>query len=320
MNLTEAIEHASALALPGFLSDDDSLTSERVTNEGAIALLLDAWRTSPAGSEPFSFDLVRGLADRNRATCDAFGADRLRDTPGPNLARRLSDGDLVRGVAALQRRDPAEVARVAGPDLRDLGIAYLDAPVSGMVVGIDIETTSREPDRGYIVNVGLEVMALAPDARPEHPFSAYCGIPSQYAETGVPLADIHHITWSDLAGATPFRKDARMQAALLATLERFPYMAHNAAFEDSWLMLHLDGYAEARKAGRIVPVDTRDVCRRVDPEVRTLPRESRPATLENWARRRGTLKAGESERHLGLDDVDLMLRTVQAEFSARNMF
>ena len=97
-------------------------------------------------------------------------------------------------------------------------------------------------------------------------------------------------------------------------------MAHNAAFEDSWLMLNLDGYAEGRKAGRIIPIDTRDICRRIDPEYRTLPHDSRPATLENWARRRGTLKKDEKERHLGLEDVDLMFRTVEAEFAARNMF
>ena len=85
-------------------------------------------------------------------------------------------------------------------------------------------------------------------------------------------------------------------------------------------MLHLDGYAEARKAGKIAIVDSRDVCRRIDPDVRMLPRESSPASLENWARRRGTLKADEKERHLGLDDVFLMLRTMQAEFNERNMF
>ena len=51
-----------------------------------------------------------------------------------------------------------------------------------------------------------------------------------------------------------------------------------------------------------------------------LPHEGRPASLESWARRRRTLVAGESEVHLGLDDVELMLRTVQAEFNERNMF
>ena len=85
-------------------------------------------------------------------------------------------------------------------------------------------------------------------------------------------------------------------------------------------MLHLNGYAEGRKAGRIVPIDTRDICRRIDPEVRMLPHDAKPAALETWARRRKTLKPNEKERHLGLDDVFLMLRTVQAEFNERNMF
>ena len=320
MNLSEAIEHAGALSFPGFVTDDATLTADRMANEEAISLLSDAWWQAEAGAEPFSFDLIRSLADRNRPTCDSFGADRLRDTPGSGLARRLSDDDLVRSVAALQHRDPAEVARTAGPTLDDLNIAYVEAPVSGLVMGIDIETTSREPSRGYIVNVGLEFMRMAPDAKPHDPFSAYFGLPDLYREKGVPLAEIHHIAWDDVSGRKPFRQDRKAQRALLACMERFPYMAHNAAFEDSWFKLHIDGYAEARKAGRIVPIDTRDVCRRVDPETKLLPHEQRPASLESWARRRKTLLTGESEKHLGLEDVELMLRTVQAEFAERNMF
>ena len=122
-----------------------------------------------------------------------------------------------------------------------------------------------------------------------------------------------------LAGETASRRLQRAEALLMA-LATFPYMAHNAAFEDSWFMLHLDGYAEARKAGKIVPIDTRDICRRIDPEVRTLPHDAKPAALETWARRRKTLKANEKEKHLGLEDVDLMFRTVEAEFAERNMF
>ena len=72
-------------------------------------------------------------------------------------------------------------------------------------------------------------------------------------------------------------------------MKKYPIMAHNAAFEDSWFMLHLPGYAEARRAGKIIVIDSRHICRSVDGEVRTLPRESAPASLQNWARRRGTL-------------------------------
>ena len=319
MDLSQAIDCASALVFPGFLTDDASLSAERTRNEDALVTLMGAWRETPAGKEPCAFDLIRSLADRNRDLCDRYGIERLRNVNVSTLARSLSNEDLIHAVAVLQHRRDVQVARLAGPDARDLNVAWVDAPVSGMVVGIDIETTDRDPARGYIINVGLEFMTVGPDARPHDPFAGYFGLPEMYAEKGVPLADIHKISWSDLEGKRPFREDSRAQAALLAALTAYPYMAHNAAFEDSWFMLHIDGYAEARKAGRVVPIDTRDICRRVDPETKTLPHEQRPASLESWARRRGTLRAGESERHLGLDDVELMLATVQAEFAERNM-
>lgn len=320
MELSQAIDLASAFVLPGLVSDEASLQAERMKNEDAIKTLMDAWRSAPAGKEPFGFDLVLSLVDRNRDVCDRIGAEKLRDTSPSALARKLPDADLVHAVAAMQRRPDAEVAAIAGPGLEDLNIAYVDAPVSGMVMGIDIETTDRDPARGYVVNIGLEFMDLAAKAKPHDAFAGYCGIPSMYAEKGVPLEFIHHITWDDLKDSEPLRTNAAMQKALLAAMCAYPFMAHNAAFEDSWFMLNIAGYAEARKAGKICVIDSRDICRRVDPEVRILPRESRPATLENWARRRGTLAADESEVHLGLDDVELMLRTVQAEFAERNMF
>ncbi len=319
MDLSQAIECANAFVFPGFLTDDASLSAERSKNEEALGVLRSAWMDAPAGKEPFPYELVLDLADRNRDVCDRFGTERLRGLSPSSLARGLSAADLIRAVAVLQHRSVAQVTALSGSDARDLNVAWVDAPVSGMVVGIDIETTERDPARGYIINVGLEFMTVGPKARPHDPFAGYFGLPEMYATKGVPLTEIHQITWSDLAGKTPFREDKQVQKALLAALCAYPFMAHNAAFEDSWFMLHIDGYAEARKDGRIVPIDTRDVCRRVDPEVRTLPHEMRPASLQSWAQRRGTLKAGESERHLGLDDVELMLATVQAEFTERNM-
>ena len=319
MDLSQAIDCASALTFPGFLTDDASLAAERMRNEDALVTLMAAWRDAEPGKEPCGYDLIRELADRNRDLCDRYGIERLRDVSPSCLSRGLTNDELIHAVAVLQHRTDAKVAALAGPDARDLNVAWVDAPVSGMVVGIDIETTDRDPARGYIINVGLEFMTVGPKAKPHDPFAGYFGLPELYAEKGVPLADIHKISWSDLEGRRPFREDKQVQAALLAAMSAYPFMAHNAAFEDSWFTLHIDGYAEARKAGRVVPIDTRDICRRVDPETKTLPHEQRPASLESWARRRGTLKAGESERHLGLDDVELMLATVQAEFAARNM-
>lgn len=319
MNLQQALEHANMLTFPGLVSSPEELDAERRSNEEAIALLTDTWKTSPLGKEAFSFDLVRNLAERNRELCDRIGEEALRDVQGINLPRRLSDKSIIAGIARLQGRSVQEVSASAGANLSDLAFTYAEKGVSGYVLGVDIETTHRDPDRGYIVNVGLAIMRLAVGAEPEQGHSAYFGIPDIYGKTGVPLADIHHITWDDVAGKKPFVSDTKAHEALLAAFGAFPVLAHNAAFEDAWFMLSLPGYAEARKAGKIVLVDTRDVCRRIDSDVRLLPRESFPATLENWALRRGTLKPGETERHLGLDDVFLMLRTVREEFSLHNM-
>lgn len=320
MNLSQALEHANAFMFPELIygSGYQVMDSERDKNEEAIDLLREAWKKEEKPGFPFG--IVRELADRNRALCDEIGADRLENASGRNLERGLTDEEVCQGIASMQGRTAQAVLREIRGDRSALGAAYVSKPVKGTVLGIDIETTSRDPDRGYIINVGWELMDLTSDATPRDGQAVWPGIPEMYAEKGVPLERIHHITWSMLDGHTPFREDRELQATLLKLMQTYPYMAHNAAFEDSWFMLHLDGYAEGRKAGKIVPIDTRDICRRLDGEVATLPRESSPASLENWALRRGTLKAGEEERHLGLDDTDLMLRTVHAEFSRKNMF
>ena len=320
MNVPQALEHANAFFFPELVygSGFQAMDSERQKNEEAMATLREefAKNDNPA----FGYDIIRDLADRNRDLCDQMGIERLNNTRDSSLARGMSDDDLCGQVAALQRRKKATVIREVHGDRNNLGVAYVTKPIKGTVLGIDIETTDRYPDRGYIINVGFELMDLTPDAEPYDPEVHFCGIPEMYRERGVPLERIHHITWADLDGQTPFRENKALQAKILKLMKQYPYMAHNAAFEDSWFTLYLDGYAEARKAGKIVPIDTRDICRQLDPEVKTLPRESSPASLENWARRRGTLQASENEVHQGLDDTNLMLKTVQAEFNARNCF
>ena len=197
---------------------------------------------------------------------------------------------------------------------------YDDCGLDDEFVCFDIETTGRAPERGYIINVGWEIMELTSDAVPHDAEAHYCGLPDIYRGEDVPLSNIHHITWDDIDGKKPFRENKELQKQLLKLMKKYPNMAHNAAIEDSWYKIHLDGYAEARRAGKIIVIDSRQICRSLDADVRSLPRESAPAALENWARRRGTLAAAANEQHLGLDDTDLMLRTVQAEFNLKNLF
>lgn len=319
MNAQQALEYSMQPFIPMFIYGDyDAMESERQRGEEALKALVDEWK---ANDEPgFGFDVILDLADRNRELCDQIGEARLRNLSSPMLSRSLSDADLCAGVGKLQGRGASVVAREVRGDRDAYAVAYVRKPIKGTVLGIDIETTGRAPERGYIINVGWELMDLTSTAEPREPEAHYCGLPELYREAGVPLNEIHHITWGDLEGNTPFRQDAQLHKTPLKLMKKYPYMAHNAAFEDSWFMLHLPGYAEARRAGKIIPIDTRHICRSLDGEVKTLPRESAPASLENWARRRGTLAADANELHLGLDDTDLMLRTVQAEFMRKQMF
>lgn len=320
MNVSQALEHASLMFIPELLLFEgySALDRERQKNEEALAALRDAYKKE---EEPgFDYSVIMDLAQRNREICDSIGIDKLNNTRDTSLARSLSDEDLSCGVAALQKRRAQTVINQIHGDARERGIAYISKPPKATVLGIDIETTDRYPDRGYIINVGFCLMEMTATAKPTDGETHFCGLPEQYKEEGVPLERVHHITWSDVEGKTPFRENKELQKKILKLMRKYPYMAHNAAFEDSWFMLNIDGYAEARKAGKITIIDSRDICRLVDPEVKTLPRESSPAALENWAKRRHTLDAGDKEVHQGLDDTDLMLRTVQAEFIARGAF
>lgn len=319
MNVNQALEYSMQPFIPMFIYGDyDAMESERRRGEEAMKTLIDEWR---ANDEPgFDFNVILQLADQNRELCDQIGENRLRNLSSPLLARSLSDADTCAGIAKLQGRSASAVARAVRGDRDAYAVEWVRKPIKGKVLGIDIETTGRAPERGYIINVGWELMDLTSDAVPHDPESHYCGLPEMYREAGVPLADIHKITWADVEGKRPFREDTELQKRLLSLMKKRPYVAHNAAFEDSWFMLHLPGYAEARREGKIIVIDSRQICRSIDEEVRTLPRESSPASLENWARRRGTLAADEAERHLGLDDTDLMLRTMQAEFNRKGMF
>lgn len=319
MNLSDAIGHASTIFMPEFLfgADEDMLLGERATNEEALHLLIEEYFTNP--NPAFGFDLVLDLAQRNRELCDMMGPESVQADRSRNLAGHLSDEDILRGVAALQHRSVDRVAKEVEGMNATKGVLYGSKPAKGTFLGIDIETTSTSPDRGYIVNVGWEFMELADGAEATDAHSEFCGLPEQYAETGVPLEEIHHISWSDISGKKPFFEDADLQKKLLKALKSKPFMAHNAAFEDAWFTLHLPGYAEARKEGKIIPIDTRDICRALDPEVRFMSWEAKPASLEAWAQRRGTLEADEVERHLGLDDTDLMFRTLIAELKERNL-
>lgn len=250
MNVSQALEYERQPFIPMFIyGDHGAMESERQKGEEALKVLETEYFTAE-GDPSFDFATVRDLADRNRDLCDQIGEARLHNVTPATLSRGLSDADTCAAIGKMQKRTAASVMREIRGDRDALGVAYARKPIQGTVLGIDIETTGRAPERGYIINVGWEIMELTSDAVPHDAEAHYCGLPDIYRGEDVPLSNIHHITWDDIDGKTPFRENKELQKQLLKLMKKYPYMAHNAAFEDSWFKIHLDGYAEARRAGQ----------------------------------------------------------------------
>ena len=264
MNVSQALEYERQPFIPMFIyGDHGAMESERQKGEEALKVLETEYFTAE-GDPSFDFATVRDLADRNRDLCDQIGEARLRNVTPATLSRGLSDADTCAAIGKMQKRTAASVMREIRGDRDALGVAYARKPIQGTVLGIDIETTGRAPERGYIINVGWEIMELTSDAVPHDAEAHYCGLPDIYRGEDVPLSNIHHITWDDIDDKTPFRENKELQKQLLKLMKKYPYMAHNAAFEDSWFKIHLDGYAEARRAGKIIVIDSRQICRSLD--------------------------------------------------------
>ena len=241
MNVSQALEYERQPFIPMFIyGDHGAMESERQKGEEALKVLETEYFT--AEDDPgFDFATVRDLADRNRDLCDQIGEARLRNVTPATLSRGLSDADTCAAIGKMQKRTAASVMREIRGDRDALGVAYARKPIQGTVLGVDIETTGRAPERGYIINVGWEIMELTSDAIPHDAEAHYCGLPDIYRGEDVPLSNIHHITWNDIDGKKPFRENKELQKQLLKLMKKYPYMAHNAAFEDSWFKIHLDG-------------------------------------------------------------------------------
>lgn len=320
MNVSQALEYERQPFIPMFIyGDHGAMESERQKGEEALKVLETEYFTAE-GDPSFDFATVRDLADRNRDLCDQIGEARLRNvTPATpfarpvrcrHLRRHRQDAKAYRCVRhARNPRRPRRARRGVRPQ------AY---PGHGARHRHRDHRTCARARLHY--QRGLGDHGAHQRRRPARRRGTLLRPADIYRGEDVPLSNIHHITWDDIDGKEPFRENKELQKQLLKLMKKYPYMAHNAAFEDSWFKIHLDGYAEARRAGKIIVIDSRQICRSLDADVRSLPRESAPAALENWARRRGTLAADANEQHLGLDDTDLMLRTVQAEFNLKNLF
>lgn len=123
------------------------------------------------------------------------------------------------------------------------------------IVGIDLETSHASVRVGRIIETG--VVELTPDGETKVLYSSLHGLPETAMKgIGAGATEIHRITGDMLQNVPPF-EDPEVQKTLLQLLKGSVLVAHNATFEDNFLSVNLDGYAEAREAGEIRILDTK---------------------------------------------------------------
>ena len=215
MNVSQALEYERQPFIPMFIyGDHGAMESERQKGEEALKVLETEYFTAE-GDPSFDFATVRDLADRNRDLCDQIGEARLRNVTPATLSRGLSDADTCAAIGKMQKRTAASVMREIRGDRDALGVAYARKPIQGTVLGIDIETTGRAPERGYIINVGWEIMELTSDAVPHDAEAHYCGLPDIYRRRGCAVVEYppHHLGQHRRKGAVPREQGAAEAAA-----------------------------------------------------------------------------------------------------------
>ncbi len=296
--------------------------NDLLTNEAAIAALSQRWFQS--NGMPFDFSIVRSLADINRRIARILESQGIQLDHVDRMPHHLPYKVVLKGIAAMQGRRLRDIEKAVNRKpqseyRRRMMRQYHIAHYHGTYVGIDLETTGDDPLRGYIINTGWVTARLERGSAPYDERSYYSGLPDFYQERPIPFEYVHHITWQDVQGKQQFRDDRDLQSLVLSVLTEHPYMAHHAIFEHEWFLYCLDGYAEAFKNGEVLPIDTQEICRKLDEDVNDIPLDQRPAALENWAKRRGTLKDDEKEKHLGEADAKLMMRTVLVELERHGL-
>lgn len=123
---------------------------------------------------------------------------------------------------------PAPRARRVTPvtdALRDVWSRSLERGV----VFVDLETTSRSPSRGHILEIGM----VGEDGATFH---RVYGAPSDHlAWNGTGAIEVHGITAQEVAGAPVLLGNDAALAEVSAFIDGRVVVAHNARFEESWL-------------------------------------------------------------------------------------
>ena len=297
-------------ATTAFMTDPD-LVSARVSYAPILLLAwwcrcasdeID-WIRAADGDSPADPWTVVGEWTEGRAAPPRFTPGELDSTAGLR--------DTCAEVLILQGRNPSaagDVAAALASSVHDQdGMAdaicrlAVSRPPVESAIGIDLETTGVTATRDWVVDAGWVHASLRTGVMTGRVRRSY-GVPPVRADMGNPTDSVSGVTTEDVRGLTPLDLDDAAQAEILSAVSSATMVAHVATAEDSFLRLTVAGYAEARRDGIIRIIDSRLVSKRLDEYA------GKPGNrLEDYARRWGALPGRGSERHLGLEDSEIMM-------------
>lgn len=166
------------------------------------------------------------------------------------------------------------------------------------LIGIDLETNHTSVKSGRIIETGIVVSN--PDGSFEEAFSKLHKLSDVSFEAfGVGAEEVHHISAEMLDNeADSVYENAEIQEEILGLLKRGGIIvAHNASFEDSFLTVNLDGYAELRDSGDIKLLDTKNL-------TSTVIVDSPNNSLESFANANGIAY---ENAHRAMEDTKMMM-------------
>lgn len=290
-----------------------------------------------------SFRLGRAIAYKARRLTDEMDVlgQRICETTGAEkppetVLQRESREENERYWAKRRADEAAAAARPGTGDpaqdrRRQRNLQYFPGTGTTEVVGVDIETCSsanlRFPtgDLATISNLGFASTDISKPADQQRPDDYTTGdaqwdkltagnygmenydfgAPDDRVRAGNTFTWLTGITTEQLTRHKPLDEDIETQHRIVDRLTSAPFVAHNASFEDSFFNATLDGYIEAKRAGRIRVIDTMQMSREWENPART-EQDAHPNSLQSVARRWGTLPDDLGERHLGLQDTVIM--------------
>lgn len=172
---------------------------------------------------------------------------------------------------------------------------FRDTPL----IGVDIETSRASPRTGRIIETGI--VRLEAGKSPKIVYSELHGVSDRVLRgTGVGFKEVHGISPSDLNDRMHFEDD-EVQKTVLDYLMSGIMVAHNAGFEDRFFVANLQGYAEARDAGKIRILDTRVLATFLMPE-------TADSSLNSFAEDNGVPYEG---AHAAAADALMMMKALQ---------